>query len=128
MAERSKRKKWDPHSMKEAVAAVKEKKMGYLKASKFYNVPRSTLENYVNHKSKSVEDLLSTKLGRKSTLGDQMESELVEYCKLMDQRYFGLKLRDVRQLAFQLAVRNNLDHPFSVSKGVAGKKWFYNLV
>ncbi|KAG8265990.1 hypothetical protein J6590_081559 [Homalodisca vitripennis] len=38
--------------------AVKSKAVGYLKASKTFNVPRSTLENYVNHPTKTIEGLV----------------------------------------------------------------------
>lgn len=127
MSETAKRRAWDPKAMVQAVAAIKEKKMGYLKASKTYNVPRSTLENYVKHKSKDVQALLETKLGRKSVLGEDLEKELVKYCKVMEERFFGLKIRDIRQLAFQLAIKNNIEHPFPLSKGAAGKKWLRNF-
>jgi hypothetical protein len=33
------------------VVEAAQKKMGFLKASKTFKVPRSTLENYVNHKT-----------------------------------------------------------------------------
>lgn len=54
-------------------------------------------------------------------LPEKLEAELVKYCKKMDHNYFGLRRRDVRTLAWQLAMRNNIDHPFSNEK--AGKKW-----
>lgn len=127
MAETNKRKKWDQDAMVQAVAAVKENNMGFLKASKVYKVPRSTLENYVNHKSKDIESLISTRLGRKCALGENLEKQLLEYCKTMDQRFYGVTVRDIRQLAFQLAVKNNIAHPFALSKGLAGKKWLRNF-
>lgn len=123
-----KRKKWDQKSMEQAVAAVKEKKMGFLKASKTFNVPRSTLENYVNSKQKNVDELINTRLGRKCVLGDDAEKELVQYCKMMEERFYGVTVRDVKQLAFQLAIKNDISHPFAVSKGAAGKKWLRNFL
>lgn len=41
----------------------------------------------------------------------------------MDKRFYGLRLRDIKHMAFQLAISNNLKHPFNVSKKSAGKKW-----
>ena len=61
-------------------------KIGFLKASKVYKVPRSTFENYVNYKSKDSESLVSTRLGRKCALGENLEKQLFEYCKTMNQR------------------------------------------
>lgn len=53
------RKKWKKEDMIRAVAVVKNHEMGFLKASKMFNVPKSTLENYVNHPTKTCEDLVS---------------------------------------------------------------------
>jgi hypothetical protein len=41
----------------------------------------------------------------------------------MDARYFGLWGADVRRLAYQLAIRKRLLHPFSNDKAAAGNKW-----
>ncbi|CAH2018085.1 unnamed protein product [Acanthoscelides obtectus] len=41
----------------------------------------------------------------------------------MDNRFFGLRRSDVKRMAFELAIANNIQHPFSQEKGVAGKKW-----
>ncbi|CAH1966958.1 unnamed protein product [Acanthoscelides obtectus] len=41
------RKLWEKGSMEEAVAAVRDGRMGYLKASKQFNVPRSTLFRFM---------------------------------------------------------------------------------
>lgn len=102
------RKKWSEETMRKAVESVQKNEMGFLKASKLYQVPRSTLENYVNHKSKTIDELLKGKIGRKCVLGEELERELALYCKIMDERYYGLRRKDVRRLAFQLAVINNL--------------------
>jgi hypothetical protein len=123
-----KRKKWDFERMKLAVAAVKEKKMGYLKAAKTFGVPKSTLENYVNDKTKDVDELCNTRMGRKCVLGEDLEKDLVKYCKKMEETFYGVTVRDIKQLAFQLAVKNNVDHPFPLAKGAAGKKWLRNFL
>lgn len=122
------RKKWDPDAMMKAVEAVRKKEMGYLKASKIFRVPRSTLENYVNHKSKDAETLCHTKLGRRPVLPETMENDLVDYCLMMEEKFYGLRSSDIRRLAWQLALRNNLKHPFSEDSGKAGKKWLKNFL
>ncbi|KAJ8879880.1 hypothetical protein PR048_020500 [Dryococelus australis] len=74
------REKWESASMLKAVEAVRSKEMVFLKASKTFGVPRSTLENYVNHKTtQDAEMLFSTKLGRKCVLPDEPKSWLAEY-------------------------------------------------
>lgn len=61
-----KRKLWDPEAMKKAVEAVRAKEMGYKKAVKLFNVPRATLKDYVKKADKSIEDIVSGKMGRVS--------------------------------------------------------------
>ncbi|KAG5878474.1 hypothetical protein JTB14_015786 [Gonioctena quinquepunctata] len=41
----------------------------------------------------------------------------------MHRRFYGLGLGDIKRLAYQLAIRNGLRHPFSHESGAAGKKW-----
>lgn len=47
-----KEEKQDLVAMQYAVEAVRNKEMGFLKATKIFKVFRSNLENYVNHKTK----------------------------------------------------------------------------
>jgi len=48
--------------------------------------------------------------------------DFVEYCVIMDQSYYGLRRQDIKRMAFQLAKRNGLKHPFNQGKSEAGKK------
>lgn len=119
-------KKWNPENMKNAIEAIKSKQMGYLKASKSFNVPKSTLELYVK-RGQPLEEQCTIKIGRKPVLTSEMEEDLVQHCLEMDKRYYGLGLADIRRLAYQLAIRNNLPHPFSNRDANAGKKWLRNF-
>lgn len=117
------RKTWDKIKMKEAVTAVKKKEMGLLKASKAFNVPRSTLKDYVKKHEDELQTLLDVPLGRRPVLSLDVEKQLVEYCLEMDKIHFGLATKDLKRMAFQLAIRNNLPHPFSGKTKSAGRKW-----
>ncbi|KAI4455561.1 hypothetical protein MML48_9g00005578 [Holotrichia oblita] len=57
-----------------------------------------------------------------------MEEELAQHVLKLEERLFGLTISDIRRLAFQLASRNKIPKTFSVSKGMAGKAWFYNFM
>ncbi|CAH2092167.1 unnamed protein product [Euphydryas editha] len=118
-----KRKLWDPEAMKKAVEAVRTKEMGYKKAVKLFNVPRATLKDYVKKSDKPIEDIVSAKMGRKPILPVELEEELVGYCLQMEKNYYGVTASDLKRMAFQLAIRNNIPHPFSLTKKKAGKKW-----
>ena len=119
----SHRKSWDKIKMIEAVIAVKNKEMGLLKASKIFQVPRSTLKDYVKKPEDELQKLLDVPLGRRPVLPPDVEDQLVEYCLQMDKTYYGLTTKDVKRMAFQLAIRNNLRHPFSENTKSAGRKW-----
>ncbi|CAH2011577.1 unnamed protein product [Acanthoscelides obtectus] len=105
------------------IKAVRTHVMGYKTAAKHFQVPKGTLERYVKIINFSPEELVRTTLGRKPALGKAIEDELVRYCLDMDNRFFGLRRSDVKRMAFELAIANNIQHPFSQEKGVAGKKW-----
>lgn len=122
------RKKWNPEHMKTAVEAVRNGEMGSFKAARIYNVPQTTLERYVKDEMKSSTDVVNTKLGRKQYLPSDLEKDLAEHCILLEERYFGLSQKDLRRLAFQLAEKNGIAHPFSKKSESAGRKWVKNFL
>lgn len=73
-----KRKGWPRESMAQAVAAVRKKEMGYLKASTTYNVPKRTLIRYVKD-PRPINEVINIKLGRKPVLPPELERSLVAY-------------------------------------------------
>ena len=95
---------------------------GYLRTSKYLSVPRGTLEKYVKDTSRSPEELVNVHLGRRPVLPSELENKLVEYCIIMDQCYFVLRRQDIKRMAFQLAIRNDLKHSFNQENSEAGKK------
>ena len=48
----------------------------------------------------------------KTVFTPEEEQELVKYIKKMEGMLFGLSPMDLRRLAFELAERNEKDHPF----------------
>ena len=109
--------------MIKAIKAERNKEMGYLAAAKKYNVPRSTLCDYVRSNWDRFQATQS-KLGRMPIIPPALEEKLVEYLVLIERKYFGCTRDDVRRLAFQLAVRNKIPSPFSIAREAAGKDWF----
>ena len=61
--------------------------------------------------SRSPEQPVNVHLGRITVL--PRENKLLEYCSTMDQRCYGLRRHDIEGIAFQLAIRNVLKHPFN---------------
>ena len=62
---------------------------------------------------------------RAPTISSQNEKALDEYIKEMESKLFGLTRTDVRKLAYEFAVRNNITHSFSNDKQMAGTDWLY---
>ncbi|KAL1446005.1 hypothetical protein WDU94_012268 [Cyamophila willieti] len=116
------------HAIEEVVSGT----MGYLKASQVYNVPHSTLQDRVRKakcQNLTAVEAAQKSLGRfKNVFSEEQESEIVEHVLTMEQRLFGLTLSDLRRLAFQLAVSNNIPHRFNVEKEKAGKGWLYGFL
>lgn len=111
-----------------AIEAVQSKRMGYLKASICYNVPKSTLERRAKGQNKTLVGA-SKGLGRfKTTLPAELEQELTQYIIKMEESMFGLTTRDIRSMAYQLASRNNLEHNFNSETELAGLDWLQSFI
>ncbi|CAK9832694.1 hypothetical protein ANTRET_LOCUS9486, partial [Anthophora retusa] len=118
------RGEWCKESMKKAISDVLEKKLGYRKASLLYGVPRSTLERRVKEMKEKGEMKLVTPLGPIQPIFTlEEEEELVRYLKSMEARLFGLNSTELRQLAYQMAVRNRKKNNFNKNSGMAGRDW-----
>ncbi|VEN36282.1 unnamed protein product, partial [Callosobruchus maculatus] len=117
----TKRKKWSQVDMRAALEAVRGNKMGYLKAAKIYNVPRTTLFRLAKEKGTSTEDLIKKKIGRKPVFNKNFENMLAQYALVMEEKLYGLTMMDMRRLAFQLAIKNNVPNPFGHES--AGRYW-----
>lgn len=94
--------------MTATIAAVRDKRMGYLKAVKQFNVPRSTLFRSVNDKDTPIESLTNKVIGRRPVFGQGIENLLVEYVLAMENKFYGLTKIDLRRLAYQPAIKNNI--------------------
>jgi hypothetical protein len=58
------------------VRLVRSGEMGYLRASKYFPVPKGTLERYVKDTSRSPEEIVNMHLGRITLLPGEYENEL----------------------------------------------------
>ena len=88
-----------------AVRVVRSGDTGYLRASKYFSVPRRTLERYVKDTSCSSEESVNVHLER-TVLPSELENKHLEYCVIMEQIYYGLRRQDIKCMAFYLATRN----------------------
>lgn len=114
--------------MQKVIEAIKEKKMGWLVASKTFGVPQATLRRHAKEKNKLLSP--SNKgLGRfKTTFPPAIEKQLVQHIKVLETCLFGLTRTDVQQLAFQLAEKNGFAHSFNKETKRAGQECLTGLI
>lgn len=117
---KSTRHSWSEENMREAIMAVREKKMGWFLASKTFNVPSTTLRRRVNTTEGWKKNYLG---GHKVTFNETLENEIVEHLRNLEIRFFGFTTTDVRNLAYQVAEAKKITHRFSHVTKMAGWDW-----
>lgn len=117
-----KKRLWSEENMIKAIEAIRTKKMGWKKAAKTFEVPKTTLMRLSMEKYGDPAKAASVRAGRPTVLPPKLEEELVKYCLVMESTFFGLTRRDLRRMAYQLAERNVIKHPF-VKNNMAGRAW-----
>ncbi|KAF2880427.1 hypothetical protein ILUMI_25761 [Ignelater luminosus] len=115
--------KYKLEDLQKGVEDVKTKRLTIGKAAETYSVPKTTI---FDHLKKAV--IKQPRTGRKPLFTDEQELELVDYIIKCSKLYYGLTIRRIRRIAFQLAERNNLPHKFDRVKQLAGKDWYYNFM
>jgi hypothetical protein len=69
-------RKWNDANMMKAIDTVRKKKMGWKKASKHFNVPKTTLMRLSHVKYGTPEEAVKVKRGRPTALSKDIEEEL----------------------------------------------------
>lgn len=111
---------WSEEDMARAIEAVKTG-MSIRRASAQFEIKFSTLQRHVKNNNPRKT------LGRfKPVFSTEEELEFVGYIKEMDNRFYGLTKRDLCEIAYQYAEKNNLAHPFQ--NNTAGEQWYQNFM
>ena len=120
---KTERQSWREDDMQKAIDAVNRSEMGWLRASKEFNVPQATLRRRAQNKNKHIHSTAKG-LGRfRPCLNPEMEEDLVHHALDMESRLFGFTCFELRKLAYDIAHSNGLDHNFNSDKRIAGKDW-----
>lgn len=126
------RQSWSEESMALAIEAMLNGTMGSKKASCSYNVPQTTLEDRVK---KARQSNLPPQVAAKKGMGrfkpvftDAQEKEIVNHVVALEERLFGVTMTELREIAFQLAEKNNISHNFNKLEKMAGKEWLYSFL
>ncbi|CAM1318676.1 Uncharacterised protein r2_g2668 [Pycnogonum litorale] len=119
--------KWETSDMERAIGAIRRGDMGLNAAAKTYGVPKATLSRH--EKKQNIYANEDVKFhGGVSCLGEDLEQELIDQCLALEERFFGLTMNELRELAYQLAESNGIAHNFSKDAEMAGKKWYYGFM
>lgn len=114
---------WSLDSMQKAMAAVEKKRLGVREASRYYNVPYSSLR-----------DRLKTgvcklpRFGRKTIIPPNDENELAERIIKLSKLFFGITTFGLRRVAFQFVTESGIPNYFNKEKKLAGKDWLYGFL
>ena len=107
-----------------AIAKVSSGEMSKRKAEAVFGVPRKTLTRHLKGQVK-----VPGSLGRfKPALGNDYEKALVDHAIALQQMLFGLTTTDFRKLAFDIAEKLGLPHPFNKDDKMAGKDWLASFL
>lgn len=123
---------YNASSIKAAVLEVSNGSTVY-KAAKKFSIPWSTLKAYCSRYQHDPFSSSQLKRGKPFVLPSEVEIELLNYINKMQEIGFGLTVKQIRIVAYRLAEKAQIKHPFSRTKQYAGWYWWasfkkrYNL-
>lgn len=123
----SNRGAWNDADMERAIQAVRNGEMGWLKASKSFNVPTATLRRRALGKNKFAVNTDKHFGSFQSTLNRDLEIAIVNHMLDLESRFFGMTTTDVRQLAYEVAEKMKIKHRFNKETKMAGKGWLHGF-
>ncbi|CAH2012969.1 unnamed protein product [Acanthoscelides obtectus] len=116
------RQNWSEDAMSRAPEASRNG-MPYKKASRESGVPVMSLKRRDKGKNKIAVGAVKALGSRKTVFTPEQENEHIEHVEDMETSMYELTKKDILGLAYQLAEKNKIAHPFSVEKGKAGADW-----
>lgn len=118
---RTDRRRWKKDELQRALQAIRDG-FSVHKASKVFEIPRSTLIRYMKNPSSVSEK------PRAAVFSPEQELEMVNHILDLQSRLYGLTSHDIREMAFELAEKNKLTHRFNRKARLAGWDWFYGFM
>lgn len=107
-----------------AIEKVRNGEISKKKAEGLYGVPRKTITRHLRGEVKEPGTL-----GRfKPVLGHEFETALMDHALQLQQMLFGFTTVEFRKLAYELAERLGIQHPFSHDTKMAGRDWLTSFL
>lgn len=92
-------------------------------AARTCGVPFSTLQERLKHKN-----CKSPSLGRNPVFTKEQEAEMADQIKFLGKIFYGCTSIQIRKMAYEYAIKNNVKHNFNEDIGMAGKDWFKGFI
>lgn len=121
------RGRWSEADMERALEAVRSREMGWLRASRTFNVPTATLRRRALNKNKNAIGTKKCFGSIKSALNEEVETAIANHILDLESRFFGLTTIDVRTLAYEVAEKLKIKHSFNKERKMAGKGWLHGF-
>lgn len=116
-----------PHDvMLLAVKDVVDNGMSVRKAGKVHGISKSSLDRYTKKYQSDPSARLEPNYQQSLVFDKEEEQKLSEYLVACSKMFHGLTTHQTREIAFQMALKNNKKVPLSwKSEGMAGREWMY---
>jgi len=113
------RARWSEEDLRKAVGDIQGGKGSVRGISRTYKIPVRTLLRKMRSGN-----INKVPLGRKSSLNQTQEANLVKYIQNMASHGFALSALDIRKLAYSFAVQQKIPNNFNNERKTAGRDWF----
>ena len=118
------RQSWSDESMRLAIELWNSGDIGYRQVAQQFGVPWSMLRDRIKENNKVITGANKWIAGGfRTVFSEENEGELCAYILRMEEVLLGLSRDDVRHVAYQFAVRNNLPNNFNQQNQMAGYDW-----
>jgi transposase-like protein len=123
------RQQWSQESLQKALATIKREGTSTKRTAEDYGIPRQTLARYLQQEAaEGLPEAEAKKIGSfKTVFSPNEERELVSHILKLEVRCYGITTREIRSLAYQLAIRNGKTHCFNSEKQLAGWDWLHGF-
>ena len=111
---------WSTESLHLAIVAVHSGSCSLNQAASDFEIPEATLRRYVKKSPNEYPQNLGRYL---PVFTEELENKLATYVVEMGKRYYGMTNWQMRKLAYEYAIRNNVPHCFDDESKMAGVDW-----
>uniref|UniRef100_A0A2A4J4D1 Ig-like domain-containing protein n=1 Tax=Heliothis virescens TaxID=7102 RepID=A0A2A4J4D1_HELVI len=92
-------------------------------AARSCGVPFSTLQERIKNKNSN-----KPQLGRNTVFTREQENEMATQVKFLGKIFYGCTSLQIRKMAYEYAVKNNIKHNFNDTFELAGKDWLKGFI